>query len=31
MADFHADNNNSTLFKFKTKIVASTGNDSTKI
>ena len=30
MTDFHADNNNSTLFKFKTKIVTSTGNDSTK-
>ena len=30
MADFHADNNNSTLFKFKTKTAGSTENDSTK-
>ena len=30
IADFTADNNNSTSFKFKTKITSRTGNDVTK-
>ena len=30
IADFPADNNNSALFKFKTKIAGRAGNDGTK-
>ena len=30
IADFPADNNNSALFKFKTKVAGRTGNDGTK-